>query len=364
MSCRFFYICMRYNLHMDKQAFSQRLLKALSLTASIALFLVVVAASFPSILTMELSRELDAEAVEKGLSPFPVTVDPKRKIIAESSEVNQLLESPDSPLQASALSAGNVAHLVFVWIASAIGNSSAYQSMASVGSGTGTRFVTITPGMRREQVANAFGSVLGWTPAQKKAFLTPAPGHLLPLFEGSFVEGTYTVTKQTTPLMAQAFVNDRFSEEILAHYSTSTAAVVPLEQALIIASLIEREAGGADDMRLISGIIWNRLFLGMKLQIDATVQYAKASAVTGHGWWPRIVPSTDMARKSPYNTYRNVGLPPGPIASPSVASVLAALNPKSTSCIFYFHDSRQNFHCSETYADHVTLLKQYYGRGR
>ncbi len=349
---------------MDKKAFYRRLTRTLTLGASIALFLVVMAASFPAVLTMDLSREGGNETIEQALSPFPVTVDPKRKIIAENPEVNRLLESPDSPLQASALSAGNIAHTVFVWIASTIANSPAYQSIASVGGGTGTRFVTITPGMRREQVAAAFGSVLGWTPAQKKAFLTPAPGHLLPLPEGSFVEGTYAVTKQTTPLMAQAFVNDRFSKEILSHYSTSTAAVVPLEQALIIASMIEREAGGADDRRLISGIIWNRLFIGMKLQIDATVQYAKASASPAYGWWPRIVPSADMARKSPYNTYRNVGLPPGPIASPSVASVLAALNPKNTSCIFYFHDSRQNFHCSETYADHVTLLKQYYGRGR
>lgn len=349
---------------MDKKAYSQRLVRALSLAASIGLFIVVVGVSFPAVLEIDISREKGSQAVENGLSPFPVTVDPKRKAIVENNEVNRLLESPDSPLQASALSAGNIAHALFVWVASTIANSPVYQTLASVGSGDGTRFVTLTPGMRREQVAAAFGSVLGWTAAEKKAFLTPAPGHLLPLPEGSFVEGTYTVTKQTTPLMAQAFVNDRFSEEILSHYSTSTAAVVPLQQALIIASLIEREAGGADDMRLISGIIWNRLFLGMKLQIDATVQYAKASAAPGYGWWPRIVPSTDMARKSPYNTYRNVGLPPGPIASPSVASVLAALNPKSTPCIFYFHDSRQNFHCSETYADHVTLLKQYYGRGR
>jgi UPF0755 protein len=165
------------------------------------------------------------------------------------------------------------------------------------------------------------------------------------------------------PLQAQALVNQRFSENILARYGKETDDVVPLNQALTIASLIEREAGGADDMRLISGIIWNRLFINMNLQIDATLQYAKANTAAARNWWPKVVPS-DRFRKSPYNTYMNKGLPPTPIASPSVASVLAALNPKNTSCLFYFHDANGGFHCSDTYEGHVTLLKKYYGRGK
>ena len=65
-----------------------------------------------------------------------------------------------------------------------------------------------------------------------------------------------------------------------------------------------------------------------------------------------------------YNTYQNKGLPPGPIATPSMAAVLAALNPKNTDCIFYFHDARGNFHCTENYKEHVRLLKKYYGQGK
>lgn len=116
-------------------------------------------------------------------------------------------------------------------------------------------------------------------------------------------------------------------------------------------------------MRLISGIIWNRLFINMNLQIDATLQYAKANTSAANSWWPAPLPA-DRFRKSPYNTYLNKGLPPAPIASPSVASVLAALNPKNTSCMFYFHDSAGRFHCSDTYDQHVALLKKYYGRGK
>jgi UPF0755 protein len=290
---------------------------------------------------------------------FPVTVNPESKTILQNPQVDLYLGSPGSPLQAAAGNAGGVFERVFDWIAIAINNSSWYEDLAS----TDGRYVDITAGMRKEQVASAFGSVLGWTVNQKKEFLTAAPYSSLPLPEGSFSPGMYLIDKGTTPLMAQALVNQRFSQDILAHYGTSTAAVVPLNQALTIASLIEREAAGADDMRIISGIIWNRLFIGMNLQIDATLQYAKASTAAAVSWWPRVLPA-DQFRKSAYNTYLHPGLPPTPIASPSVASVLAALNPVKTSCLFYFHDAAGGFHCSDTYAEHVALLKKYYGRGK
>ncbi|MFA6414815.1 MAG: endolytic transglycosylase MltG, partial [Candidatus Paceibacterota bacterium] len=108
---------------------------------------------------------------------------------------------------------------------------------------------------------------------------------------------------------------------------------------------------------------WNRLFINMNLQIDATLQYVKADASAAQGWWPKVVPA-DRFRKSAYNTYLHPGLPPTPIASPSVAAILAALNPRETSCLFYFHDANRQFHCTDTYAEHVALLKKYYGRGK
>ena len=150
---------------------------------------------------------------------------------------------------------------------------------------------------------------------------------------------------------------------MLSHYSTTTAAVVPLTDALTIASLIQRETIGTTDMRLVSGIIWNRLFADMNLQIDSTLQYAKANTTTAVSWWPRVVPA-DTSRRSSYNTYRNPGLPPTPIANPSVAAVLAALNPIQTPCFYYFNDQAGNIHCTNTYAEHVALLKKYYGRGK
>jgi len=332
----------------------------------IALFVVVagsVVIALPALVAWHAQSE-ERQAISAMTEQFPVTVDPKNKVIVESTAVNAFLESPHSPLQAAAFNAEGAFWSVLDWIASALTTTSWYQSIASV-AGAQERVVTIAPGMRKEQVANEFAHALAWNTAQAKQFTiaTASSSSSLPRPEGSFLPGTYLVDPGTTPAEAQALVNGRFTEEVLAHYGTSTAQVVPLDQALTVASLIQREAGGPDDMRLISGIIWNRLFNNMNLQIDATLQYAKANSKAVTSWWPKVVPA-DIFRKSPYNTYLNPGLPPTPISNPSVAAVLAALNPKNTSCLFYFHDNAGQFHCTDTYAEHVALLKKYFGRGK
>jgi len=313
---------------------------------------------FPTLLAITVQREQEVD-IFATYEQFPVTVDPHNKLIVENAQVNAFLESADSPLQAAAGNVENVFKSVFAWIAINIADAPWYQSIAAADG----RFVNITPGMRKEQVASAFAKALAWNTKQKKEFLTASPYASLPLLEGSFSPGIYMVTNNTAPLVAQALVNERFSQDILSRYGTTTAQIVPLHQALTIASLIEREAGGSYDMRFISGIIWNRLFINMNLQIDATLQYAKANKVATKNWWPQPLPA-DRFIKSSYNTYLHKGLPPTPIANPSVASVLAALNPKNTSCLFYFHDTAGGFHCTDTYAEHVALLKKYYGRGK
>ncbi|HQT82879.1 MAG TPA: endolytic transglycosylase MltG [Candidatus Paceibacterota bacterium] len=292
-------------------------------------------------------------------APFPVTVYPKDKLIVEDPQVNAFLENPNSPLAAAVGDTGNALWSAFRWLALTIAGTAAYQDLAAADG----RFVTIAPGMRKEQAAEMFGKALSWNAAQKKKFLTATATSSLPLVEGSFAPGTYLVTVGMAPQAVQALVNERFTQDVLNHYATSTAAVVPLSEALTIASLIERETIGTTDMRLVSGIIWNRLFANMNLQIDSTLQYAKANTAAATSWWPTVVPA-DMYRRSPYNTYLHSGLPPTPIANPSVAAVLAALNPLQTSCLYYFNDQAGNIHCSDTYAEHVALLKKYYGQGK
>lgn len=316
-----------------------------------ALILGVSLFSIPSIIASDVRSE---QLALSDSSPFPVSVDPATKTIVESPTADRLLENGQSgKLSAAAWGAKEA----FVWIANVITSIPLYRLLAA----NDTQFVVIQPGYRQEEVAQVFADTIGWNAGQRKQFLKRVRTQAPTLSEGEFVPGTYEVHGAMTPEDVQNILAERFANQILARYTDETASQVPLRDALTIASLIERETGGTDDMRMISGIIWNRLFTNMHLQIDATLQYAKAD--TSKRWWPPVVPK-DKYISSAYNTYAHAGLPPSPIANPSVAAVIAALNPKPTNCIFYFHDKKGVFHCSENYKEHVTALKKYYGQGK
>ena len=329
---------------------STSLLTTLVVSSGIAVALFAL----PSIIAID----LHFTGAEPAKQAFPVTVNPQARTITEDPRVEALLNPPEkTSLQAAAGLASNV----ITELASFIASLPVYHMLAgSAASG----LVTIRPGYRQEEVATAFARELSWNPTQKAAFLRQLKVAEPIIPEGQLVPGVYAVRGLMAPGDVQIMLDERFNQEIEARYSTSTAELVPLDDTLTIASMLERETSDPTEMRLISGIIWNRLWKGMNLQIDATLQYAKASSnksVTT--WWPQVKPA-DKYIKSAYNTYQNKGLPPGPIASPSTAAVLAALNPKKTDCLFYFHDRNSDFHCTATYKEHVVLLKKYYGQGK
>ena len=320
----------------------------------IIVILASIAFSLPKILTLKIQQEQKEIATESA-EQFPVTVDPKRKLIVQNEQVDAFLADKHSLFEAAVVNTGDSLWNIFKEIAMAIYNIPWYKNTASAGG----QFVEIKPGLRKEQVANVFTSALGWNNKQRQEFTNPSSSTLSLLSEGLFSPGVYFVTVGTKPEEVQVMMNNRFSKDVLSHYGTSTQEILPLNEALIIASLIQKETIGTDGMRLVSGIMWNRLFANMNLQIDATLQYAKANKTKGGVWWPTLT-SKDKYIKSPYNTYLNPGLPPTPIASPSVAAVLAALNPIETPCMYYFNDKDGEIHCTNTYAEHVKLLKKYY----
>jgi UPF0755 protein len=117
---------------------------------------------------------------------------------------------------------------------------------------------------------------------------------------------------------------------------------------LTVASLIEREVVVDAERPIVAGVIYNRLKQNYPLQIDATVQYALDQPKE------RLL-HEDLEVDSPYNTYRNVGLPPGPIASPGLASIRAALYPEETAYMFYVtkKDGTSEHYFAETYEEHL-----------
>jgi uncharacterized YceG family protein len=323
----------------------------------VTLLLVVTVIAIPFIFKYELQAE--DNPVPPTVNQFPVTVDFSKKTIKSDPAVESMLESKGSPFQASAILSWVTFQKVFSYVAIVISHIGGDSNLALVG---GNKFITIPPGLRKEEVVSIFSKELDWTDVEKKEFTKPDASSSLPLFEGSYFPGTYAVSPDAKPEDVQQMINNRFTRNILSHYGTSTEEKVSLDMALKVASLIQRETIGTEDMRLVSGIIWNRIFNDMNLQLDATLQYAKANLKKTPVWWPEVVPN-DKYLKSPYNTYLHEGLPPTPIANPSVAAVIAALNPIKTDCLFYFHDKKGDMHCSITYEEHVKLLKKYYGRG-
>ncbi len=285
---------------------------------------------------------------------FPVSVNPIKEEIFENTSVDTFLTNHISERKDP-----TSAHVS--WLGRALGKLALhnwYQNLASLTS----RMLVIESGERKEQVADHFTKILGWNESERNEFLTQVIDAVPQIEEGTFFPGTYVVEKGATPSEVATLIMDRFEAEVLARYGDDVEALVPLKDTLTIASLLEREAYDFEDMRHISGVIWNRLFIDMKLQIDATLQYAKGSKPT-EPWWPKVVPA-DKYLASVFNTYKNPGLPPAPIANPSLEAILAALNPRKTDCMYYFHDKNSQFHCAETYEEHVRLLKEYYGRGK
>src|SRR2546421_6703103 len=125
-----------------------------------------------------------------------------------------------------------------------------------------------------------------------------------------------------------------------------------VHQLLTLASIIEREAIDPEERRLISAVFWNRLRLDMPLQADPTVQYALAKE-------RRALTRADLASDNAYNTYVHRGLPPGPIASPGLAAIEAALDPAPVKFLYFVARDDRRHHFSTTVAEHNAAVVRY-----
>jgi UPF0755 protein len=127
------------------------------------------------------------------------------------------------------------------------------------------------------------------------------------------------------------------------------------EQALILASIVEKETGVAGERPLVASVFVNRLRKGMLLQTDPTVIYAMNKGVNkndGLGPLGRRLLSKDLEIDSPYNTYKNAGLPPGPIANPGADSIAAVLDPEKNDYFYFVADGKGGHIFSKTLAEH------------
>lgn len=173
--------------------------------------------------------------------------------------------------------------------------------------------------------------------------------------EGFLFPDTYFFMPNATEETVLTAMRQNFDTHVRLIGQEIVAFGKPLEEVVIMASLLEREAFNTEDRRKIAGVLWNRLNRNMLLQVDAAFAYT-----LGKGSFDLTV--KDLTNKNDlYNTYVHKGLPPGAIGSPSMDSLLAAVTPIKHGYFFYLADKDHVTHYSKTYEEHLQLKKKYIG---
>lgn len=205
-------------------------------------------------------------------------------------------------------------------------------------------WITIPEGFTAKQVAQRLQDE---GVGKEDAFARAFRGH-----EGYLFPSTYLIPLAATPAQVTRMFTDQFAKELPPDAAARARALhVTVSQAVTVASLIEREAKIEPDRPMIAGVIYNRLRLGMPLQIDATIEYALPAYKTE-------LTLRDLQVDSPYNTYQHAGLPPTPIANPGLPSLEAALHPAKTDALYYVYCGNGHHVFAKTLAEHQANIER------
>lgn len=206
-------------------------------------------------------------------------------------------------------------------------------------------WVTIPEGKRAEEIAEIL--------SEKIASYDPSWEDELIKNEGTLFPDTYLVPRDSSIETIINLLTNTFEQK----YSTvKNNTSYSKRDIIIIASMIEREAKHDEDRPIISSVIHNRLEIGMALQIDATIQYAKGYKGK---WWAPVTLSEYKSVNSLYNTYLHPDLPPGPIANPGLEALKAAADPASTDYLYYITDQNGINRYAKTLDQHEANKAKY-----
>lgn len=217
--------------------------------------------------------------------------------------------------------------------------------------GTLDEWVTIIEGLRKEEIAQILSKKLDIPEVE---FTKLAP-------EGYLFPDTYLLPRDATAeavirILTTTFEN-RFTPELRAKVK---ALGLTEHQALVLASLVEREARSEKVRQEIASILLRRMKEGIPLQVDATVQYALGYQPQEKTWWKKHLAFDDLKIRSVYNTYVNNGLPPEPICNPSLSALTAVANADSTTAyLFYLTDSEGRMHYAKNSEEHQENIEKY-----
>jgi UPF0755 protein len=216
-------------------------------------------------------------------------------------------------------------------------------------------FVPGTPIWQLRQIVDAHPALEHQTKGLSSAAFSKAVGLSHANAEGLFFPDTYIFDPGESDLVIYRRAADAMQKNQSKAWSnaTNTGPIKTPYDLLILASIIEKETGKASERAQISAVFHNRLKIGMRLQTDPTVIYGIGPGFDGN------LRKVDLRRDSPYNTYMRAGLPPTPIAIPSMESLLAAANPAKSDALYFVAKGDGSSHFSKTLAEHEKAVDQY-----
>lgn len=217
--------------------------------------------------------------------------------------------------------------------------------------GTLDVWVTLIEGLRKEEIAHVFSTSLGFPESEFLKFVQ----------EGYLFPDTYLIPKTATVDRVIKILTDNFNKKYTQELKNKARDNgLTDEQVLLFASLVEREAQSENDRKHVASIIYKRYKNEWPLQIDATIQYALGYQPIERTWWKKNLTTDDLAIESPYNTYKNAGLPPTPISNPGLSSIQAVINADiSTPYWYYLSDKAGVIHYAKTLEEHDENIARY-----
>jgi UPF0755 protein len=219
------------------------------------------------------------------------------------------------------------------------------------------RWMTIPEGFTAKQIAQrlqdeGFGSAQAYDAAFMSDTIV-AGGVRTRNLEGYLFPSTYLIPTGATPKSVEQILTAQFLKELPPDAARKAAAHgLTVPQVVALASLIEREAKADDERALMAGVYYNRLRIGMPLEVDASIEYALPQH---HD----VITYGDLKLNSPYNTYLHQGLPPTPIANPGEPSLAAAFNPQSSPYLYYVYKGNGHHAFATTLAQQNANIAKY-----
>lgn len=226
----------------------------------------------------------------------------------------------------------------------------AYEVAESLTHGTLDIWVTVPEGYRAEEIADILEEKIPNYDTSWRQVLNQNEGYLFP--------DTYLIPRDADISTIISIFKNNFQTKYDSAKSIKTNNLSDT-QTLVLASLVEREAMLEEDRSLVASVIYNRLSIGMKLDIDATLQYALGYQEDDKRWWKKGLTNEDKKINSLYNTYTNPGLPPRPISNPGLSAISAALNPAETDYLYYITDQNGKNRYATNLEGHNANIEKY-----